>query len=142
MAITLALAWLAWPLVADNLPAAQPRGADWTGPRMIETEGIKAQYPRAWHASEVDGGGIVIQSGTTRISIWNFGALEHTYGFPPRPDHFALAENERHFLSCLGFEGWNVIFTDGGQAVQAFVKLGPHTRRSDAAEVLDRLVVG
>jgi hypothetical protein len=35
-----------------------------------------------------------------------------------------------------------VTFTDRGQAVQAFVKLGPGMRKSDAAEVLDRLEVG
>ena len=97
LATALALAWLAWPLVAGNLPAAQPRGADWSRPRTMETERIKARYPRAWHASRVDGGGIVIQSGMTRISVWNFGALEHTDGFPQRPDHFALDEDDRHF---------------------------------------------
>jgi hypothetical protein len=42
----------------------------------------------------------------------------------------------------VGFEGWTVIFTDRRQAVQAFVKLGSGTRKSDAAELLERLEVG
>ena len=33
-------------------------------------------------------------------------------------------------------------FTDLGQVVQAFVKLGPNTPKSDAAEVLDRVEIG
>ena len=34
------------------------------------------------------------------------------------------------------------MFTDRLQVVQAFVKLGTNTPKSDAAEVLDRLEVG
>jgi hypothetical protein len=140
--ILLAAAWLSWPLAADNLPAAQPPGADWSRPASIQAGGITAAYPRAWHASTVNGTGIVIRSGKTRISVWNLGRLENTGNFPPRPEQFALDEDDRHFLSCPGFEGWNVLFTDHGQSVQAFVKLGPNTRKADAAEVLDRLVTG
>jgi hypothetical protein len=70
----------------------------------------------------------------------DYGTTQAGY-FPPRPDHFTLDDDDRHMLGCLGFEGWNVIFTDRGQAVQAFVKLGPGTRKSDAVEVLDRLVI-
>ena len=65
----------------------------------------------------------------------------HAWDLPPRPDRFALDEDDCRFLSCLGFEGWSVVFTDRGQAVRAFVKLGPGTRKSDA-EVPDRLVIG
>jgi hypothetical protein len=35
-----------------------------------------------------------------------------------------------------------VTFTDHGQVVQAFVKLGTGTPKSDVAEVLDRLEIG
>jgi hypothetical protein len=34
-----------------------------------------------------------------------------------------------------------VIFTDRGQSVQAFVRLGSGTRKSDVVAVLDRLIV-
>ena len=60
----------------------------------------------------------------------------------PRPDRFDLDDHDRRFLSCLGFEGWTVSVTDRGQLVQAFVKLGPNTPKSDAAEVLDRVEIG
>ena len=140
MLIILALAAVAWTVVPHNLPAAQPPGADWFNPESIEAGGIRAYYPRAWHAS-VRETTIVIQSGATRIMLIDHGITQAGY-FPPRPEHFTLGDDDRHFLSCLGFEGWNVIFTDRGQAAQAFVKLGPYTRKSDAAEVLDRLVVG
>ena len=40
--VVLAAAALAWPLVADNLPAAQPRGADWSGPASIQPGAIEA----------------------------------------------------------------------------------------------------
>ena len=71
----------------------------------------------------------------------DYGTTQAGY-FPPRPDHFRLDDRDRRFLSCMGFEGWNVIFTDHGQAIQAFVKIGPDTPKSDAAEVLDRLEIG
>ena len=83
----------------------------------------------------------MVRSGGTRIMLVDYGTTQAGY-FPPRPDRFELADDDRRFLSCLGFEGWNVIFTEGGQAVQAFVKLGPATPKSDAAELLDRLEIG
>lgn len=138
--VALAAAALGWPLVADNLPAAQPPGADWTRPASIHAAGITAYYPRAWKAS-VRETTIVIESGGTRIMLVDYGT-RHASDFPPRPEHFTLSDDDRHFLSCLGFEGWNVLFTYRGQAVQAFVQLRPGTRKSDAAEVLDRLVIG
>jgi hypothetical protein len=131
---------LLWLPVADNLPAAQPPGADWSRPNSIQAGGITVHYPRAWTAS-VEERTIVVRSGGTRIMLVDYGTTQAGY-FPPRPDRFELADDDRRFLSCLGFEGWNAIFTEGGQAVQAFVKLGPATPKSDAAELLDRLEIG
>lgn len=137
--LVLAVVAVGWTVVTNNLPAAQPLGANWSRPASIEAGGIRTYYPRAWHGS-VRETTIVIQSGVTRIMLIDYGTTQAGY-FPPRPEHFALDDGDRHMLGCLGFEGWNVIFTDRGQAVQAFVKLGPGTRKSDAAEVLDQLVI-
>lgn len=137
--LVLAGAVVVWLVVANNLPAKQGPAADWSHPDSIESGGIKVYYPRAWSAS-VEETTIVIQSGGTRILLINYGSTQAGY-FPPRPDHFKLDDDDRRFLSCLGFEGWNVIFTDRGQAVQAFVKLGAAARKSDAAELLDRLEI-
>ena len=128
-----------WLVVANSLPAQQGPAADCSRPRSIESGGIRVYYPRAWHAS-VDESTITIHSGATRIMLIDYGPKQAGY-FPPRPDHFKLDDGDRRFLSCLGFEGWNVIFTDRGQAVQAFVKLGSGTPKSDAAELLDRLEI-
>jgi hypothetical protein len=119
---------LLWLPVADNLPAAQPAG------------GITVHYPRAWTAV-VKETTIVVRSGGTRIMLVDYGTTQAGH-FPPRPDGFELEDDDRRFLSCVGFEGWNVIFTDRGQAVQALVKLGPGTPKSDAAELLDRVELG
>ena len=127
-----------WLVVANNLPAQQGPAADWSRARSIESSGIRVYYPRAWHAS-LDESTITIHSGATRIMLIDYGP--HAGYFPPRPNHFELDDGDRRFLSCLGFEGWNVIFTDRGQTVQAFVKLGSGTRKSDAAELLDRLEI-
>jgi len=137
LALTVAaIGW--WTVVANSLPAAEPPGADWSSPASIEAGGITVSYPRAWKAS-VQETTIVLESGATRIMLIDYGPMKD--GFPARPEHFTLDEDERHFLSCNRFEGWNVVFTDRGQAVQAFVKLGPGRRKSDAAEVLDQLVI-
>jgi len=40
-----------------------------------------------------------------------------------------------------GAAGWNVIFVARSVTVQAFVGLGPRVRKSDAAELLDRLAI-
>jgi hypothetical protein len=135
----LAGAALAWPLVADSLPAAQSPAADWSGPKRLQAGGLTVSYPRAWRASVAETT-IIVESRDTRIMLIDYGPMEED-DFPVRPDRFTLSDGDRHFLSCNGFEGWNVIFTDRGQVVQAFVKLGPATRKSDAAEVLDRLEV-
>ena len=131
---------LLWLPVADNLPAAEPPGADWSRPHSIQSGDITVYYPRAWTAS-VEETTIVVRSGSTRIMLVDYGTTQ-AGSFPPRPDRFTLDDHDRRFLSCVGFEGWTVIFTDRGQAVQAFVKLGPGTPKSDAAEVLDRLEIG
>jgi hypothetical protein len=138
--VAVAATVVVWLVVANNLPAQQGPAADWSRPDSIQSGGIGAYYPRTWNAS-VDRTMIVIRSGDTRIMLIDYGTTQAGY-FPPRPDHFRLDDGDRRFLSCMGFEGWNVIFTDRGQAVQAFVKLGSGTRKSDAAEVLDRLEVG
>jgi hypothetical protein len=137
VAIGAALLWL---LVPGSLPAAQPPGADWSRPSSVQAGGIKVYYPRAWTAV-VEETTIVVRSGATRIMLVDYGTRQAAY-FPPRPNRFELEDGGRRFLSCLRFAGWNVIFTDHGQAIQAFVKLGPGTPKSDAAEVLDRLEIG
>jgi hypothetical protein len=137
VAIGAALLWLP---VADNLPAAQPPGADWWRPHSIQSGDITVYYPRAWTAS-VEETTIVVRSGSTRIMLVDYGTAQAGY-FPPRPDRFTLDDDNRRFLACAGFEGWNLIFTDRGHAVQALVKLGSGTPKSDAAEVLDRLEIG
>ena len=129
---------LLWLPVADNLPAAQPRGADWSRQSRVEAGGIRAYYPQTWTAS-VEDTTIVIRSGSTRVMLIDYGTTPEY--FPPRPDRFQLDDRDRRFLSCLGSEGWNVIFRDRGQSVQAFVRLGSGTRKSDVVEVLDRLIV-
>ena len=131
---------LLWLPVADNLPAAQPPRADWSRPNSIQADGITAHYPRAWTAS-VEETTIVVRSGDTRIMLNDYGTTG-AGSFSPRPDRFDLDDHDRRFLSCLGFEGWSVTFTDHGQVVQAFVKLGTGTPKSDVAEVLDRLEIG
>jgi hypothetical protein len=131
---------LLWLPVADNLPAAEPPGADWSRPHTIQSGDITVYYPRAWTAS-VEETTIVVRSGSTRIMLVDYGTAQ-AGSFPPRPDRFDLDDHDRRFLSCLGFEGWTVTFTDRGQVVQAFVKPGPNTPKSDAAELLDRLEIG
>jgi hypothetical protein len=131
---------LLWLPVADNLPAAQPPGADWSRPNSVQAGGITVYYPRRWDGS-VEESTIVVRSGGTRIVLIDYGTTQAGY-FPPRPDRFKLDDDDRRFLSCVGFEGWNVIFTDRGQAVQALVKLDSGTPKSDAAEVLDRVEIG
>jgi hypothetical protein len=139
-AFAVAATVVVWLVVANNLPAQQGAAADWSRPDSIRSGGIRVYYPRAWNAS-VDRAMIVIRSEDTRIMLIDYGTTQAGY-FPPRPDHFRLDDDDRRFLSCMGFEGWNVIFTDRGRAVQALVKLGSGARKSDAAEVLDRLEVG
>ena len=132
---------LLWLPVADNLPAAEPPGADWSRPHSIQSGDITVYYPRAWTAS-VEETTIVVRSGSTRIMLVDYGTTPG--GLLP-----AAARSLRRWTTmiaasfpALGFEGWNLIFTDRGQVVQAFVKLGSNTPKSDAAEVLDRVEIG
>ena len=134
-----AVVLVAWGVIASSLSAAKPPGANWSRPEIVRSGNLAVLYPRAWTAS-LEETTIVIRSGGTRIMVVDYGAT-HAGSFPPRPDHFELDAHDRHFLSCLGFDGWSVTFTERGQVIQAFVKLSPGTRKADAAEVLDRLVV-
>ena len=63
---------LLWLPAADNLPAAQPPGADWSRPNSIQAGGITVHYPRAWTAS-VEERTIVVRSGGTRIMLVDYG---------------------------------------------------------------------
>ena len=72
MLIVLAAAAVAWTVVADNLSAAQPPGADWSRPSSIQGGGITAYYPRAWSAS-VRESTLAIESGATRIMLVDYG---------------------------------------------------------------------
>ena len=77
---------LLWLPVADNLPAAEPPGADWSRPHSIQSGDITVYYPRAWTAS-VEETTIVVRSGSTRIMLVDYGTAQAGY-FPPRPDRF------------------------------------------------------
>ena len=91
---------LLWLPVADNLPAAEPPGADWSRPHSIQSGDITVYYPRAWTAS-VEETTIVVRSGSTRIMLVDYGTTQAGY-FPPRPDRFTLDDDDRRFLSCAG----------------------------------------
>ena len=102
---------------------------------------MTVHYPRAWRATK-DGITIVISAPDTRIWLANYGP-KFADQWPARPDRFELRDADFGFQSCgFGFEGWNLGFTDHGQVVQAVIRRYPGTAESDAAEVLDRLVVG
>jgi hypothetical protein len=76
------------------------------------------------------------------VFIWLYISGPRSNGFPERPSHFELRDEDHRFLSCdFGFDGWNVIFIDHSVTVQAFVGLGPGARNSDAAELPDRLAI-
>jgi hypothetical protein len=137
--IALAAAAFAWPLAANDVPAAQRPGADWSHSASIQAGAMTVFYPRAWTASAQEST-IVLEAGGTRILLADYGPVQADT-FPARPGHFALDDDDHRFLSCLSFEGWNVTFADRGRALQAFVELGPGIGRPDAAEVLDRLVI-
>ena len=96
-------------------------------------------YPRSWTASAQEST-IVLEASGTRIVLADYGPAQADT-FPARPGHFVLDDDGHRFLSCLSFEGWNVMFADRGRRLQAFVELGPGISRSDATGVLDRLVI-
>jgi hypothetical protein len=80
LALGAALLWLP---VADNLPAAEPPGADWSRPHSIQSGDITVYYPRAWTAS-VEETTIVVRSGSTRIMLVDYGTVQAGY-FPRGP---------------------------------------------------------
>jgi hypothetical protein len=137
--LALAAAAVAWVVVANRLPAASIRAADWSRPLRVETHGLTAYYPRAWHAA-VEGTTMVISS--EHIWIWITRYRPARSGeFPPRPEHFELEDANRGFQSCgFGFDGWNLTYRDHGQVVQAVVRVDPGAPKSDATRVLDRII--
>jgi hypothetical protein len=156
--VTGAAATLLWLVVANSVPSKQARAADWSHPKRIATSsGITATYPRGWIARREAGPSLAFSSfalpadwwfGDRKtipeggVFIWLYISGPRSNGFPERPGHFELRDEDHRFLSCgLGFEGWNVIFVDHSVTVQTFVGLGPGARKSDAAELLDRLAI-
>ena len=130
---------LLWLPVADNLPAAQPPGADWSRPHSIQAGDITVYYPRAWDGS-VEESTIVIRSGRTRIMLIDYGTAGGLFPAAARSLQAGRRQSPLPFLR--GIRRLELIFTDRGHAVQALVKLGSGTPKSDAAEVLDRLEIG
>jgi hypothetical protein len=138
--IALAAASLACLGVASAIQG-RSAGADWTRPLSIESDGITAYYPRAWHAA-AEGNTIVISSRRTSIWLASYGPA-HADEYAARPEHFELKDEDRRFQTCgLDFVGWNLTFTDHGQVLQAIVRVEPGAPRSDAAKLLDRLEIG
>jgi hypothetical protein len=152
-ALALAALWLA----LGSPVQGSPNGSDWSHPRVIRTAGLAATYPHRWHAT---------RNGITLI-IWSRGAPEgrpperinripaegvwiwlmddgprYAAEYQPRPEHFELRDEDFGFQTCgFGFDGWNLAFVDHGRVVQAIVGLGEGARKSEATELLDRLVV-
>jgi hypothetical protein len=143
--------------VASSLPAHSAPAADWSRPHSIETSsGLTVYYPHAWSAMKLAGPSLAVSSFTLPndwwlterktipdggIFVWAFIAGPPS-DFPRRPARSTLPDKDRRFMSCgLGFEGWNVIFTDRDATVQAFVGLGRGARKADATELLDRLTI-
>ena len=137
--LALGAAGLAWLAVAGTVHR-RAAGADWARPLSIESDGITAYYPRAWHAA-AERSTIVIRSRRTWIWLASYGTA-HAGEYPPRPEHFRLKDEDRRFHTCgFAFEGWNLTFTDSGQVVQAIVRVEAGEPRSDATELLDRLEI-
>jgi hypothetical protein len=138
--LVLVAAAFGWTLVADTLQAAQPPGADWTRPLSIENRSITANYPRGWHA-KADGITITISSPGIIVWIATYGP-KYADEWPSRPKTFELKDEDKSFQTCgFDFVGWNLVFTDRGQVVQAVVKVEPGASKADAARVLDGLVI-
>jgi hypothetical protein len=155
-AIGIALALVAWLVVANHHPATAAPAADWTHPRTLRTAGLDAVFPRAWHAS-AHGSTLVIWSlgdpnarsaekvnripaGGVWIWLIDYGRMERTNGFMPRTRQFELKDEDVRFQSCgFGFDGWNLTFVDHGHAVQAIIGLGRGARKEDVTKVLDGL---
>ena len=157
LVIGVAAAAIAALTVANSLPARSAPAADWSSPRSIETSsGLKVYYPSVWSAVKLAGPSLAVSSfalpkewwASARKAVPDRGIFVWVYvagpplDFPRRPERFTLPDKDRRFMSCgLGFEGWNVIFTDRDATVQAFVGLGRGARKADATELLDRLTI-
>jgi len=132
---------LLWLPLADDVPAAQPTGVDWSRPASVQAGGVRVFYPSPWHAT-VDGATIVISSPQAWIWLASYGP-RFADEWPARPEHFELRDGDFGLQSCgFDFEGWNLVFTDHGQVVQAIVRRYPGANESYVTEVLDRLIVG
>jgi hypothetical protein len=81
--IALAAAAFAWPLAANDLPAAQRPGADWSRPASIQAGAMTVFYPRAWTASAQEST-IVLEAGGTRIVLADYGSAQATHSRPGR----------------------------------------------------------
>jgi hypothetical protein len=154
-----AAATLIWVAVANSLPAKQARAADWSRVKTIRTaSGIAATYPRSWTAFARGPTTLAIASfpmprewpdrahkrvpdGSVYILLWSYGRAWGGYPAGTRP--FELSDEYHGYYECnFKLEGYRVLFTLGGQAMQAMVALGRGARESEAIELLDRLEVG
>jgi hypothetical protein len=154
-----AAATLIWVAVANSLPGKQARAADWSRVKTIRiASGIAATYPRSWTAFASGPTTLAIASfpmprdwpdrthkrvpdGSVYILLWSYGRAWRGYPAGTRP--FELRDAYHGYYECnFKLEGYRVLFTLGGQAMQAMIALGRGARESDAIELLDRLEVG
>jgi hypothetical protein len=127
-------------VVASNLPAASSPTADWSRPQVVRAYGMTAVVPRAWDTG-IEGAALVVS--TQHIEIWlaRYGPA-HADEFPARPGRFQLRDEDRTFQTCgFDFVGWNIVFSDRGQSMQAIVRVDPGAPKSDALRVLDSIGV-
>jgi hypothetical protein len=154
-----AAATLVGVAVASSLPGKQARAADWSQVKTIRiASGIAATYPRSWTAFARGPRTLAIASFPlprdwpdrahkrvpdrgVYILLWSYGPA--WYGYPAGTRPFERRDEDHGYYECnFKLEGYRVLFTLGGQAMQAMVALGRGARASDAIEVLDRLEVG
>ena len=154
-----AVATLARVAVANGLPGEQARAADWSQVKTIRTDSrIAATFPRSWTAFARGPRTLAIASfpmprewpdrahkrvpdGSVYILLWSYGRAWRGYPAGARP--FGLSDENHGYYECnFKLEGYRILFTLGGQAMQAMVALGRGARKSDAIELLDRLEVG
>jgi hypothetical protein len=150
---------LVWLVAAHSVLGKQQRAADWSHPKEIATSsGITVTYPRGWTAFARGRATVAVASfpmprdwpdrprkrvpdGGVYILLWSYGRVWPGYPAGKRP--FELnAENHGYYECNFQLEGYRVLFTLGGQAMQAMVALGPGARKADAIELIDRLEVG
>ena len=150
------LAVATWLAVANHLPAEAASGVSWSHPRTITaSSGIRIAYPRAWTAFTTAPGSLVVASfavprdwpdrsrkrvpdGEVYMVIFTYGPAWK--GYPAGRKPFELRPEERGFYACsLGLEGYRILFTDEGRAMQAMIALGRGSDGADALALLDRL---